>query len=332
MSMQLISDIFDHSSENNVRLFFIYREYGIEKGKHISNYYTMSVDIDDEIRKSLWELLNNTIKQSINGDEKFDDYVPVSDETQKRFKYSRKEKLKAFSKVLDKDLCELSSLPVFKGSVTQGKYLLWAYCIGFFDIKDRWVYSFSKITQRIQIDNKAPFKKIFASWGTDSAKLVKVKGEPFSLDKRIDTFYCNETFLIFSKKLFEDITSLKEEHQEIAKEEIGRISERGFIKGLETIGDQIIDSSRLVTKLIYLHQDEKFQNVDPQIVINNIKETASRLSIPLNFEEEKVVVRDRKELHIVIKILTDYYKEGTYSHQIYGTSAGKPVDPSSDSE
>ena len=328
MSIQLIRKVIDDSNEGSVRLFFITRRTKQEKRKRVSYYRTMSVDIEDDVRKSLWEIVKLKVQISSNSKDEFDDYILVADENQTRFKYTRKEKLHTFLSVVDQDLLNLSSLPKFKGMDSLLGDSLWAYCIGFFDTEDTWVYAFSKITQRIEIDKQGSFKKLFASMGTDSTKLQIVKGEPYSLDKRIDTFYFEKEFYIYQKRYFEEITGLKEEHQEVANVELDSMISRGFIQGIDGIREVIIENSRLVSKLNQLQQNSDYQESTNTEILKKMKETADRLGIQLHFTENSVGVSSKKDFESVIRILTDYYKEGTFTHAIYGTSAGKRVNPS----
>ncbi len=330
MSIQLIRRVIDDSNESSIRLFFVTRGVKQEKRKRVNFYRTLSVDIEDAVRKSLWEIVKQKIQISSNSKDVFEDYVLVADEHQSKFKYARKEKLHAFLSVLDHDLINLSSLPKFKGMESLQGDSLWAYCIGFFNSEDTWVFAFSRITQRIELDKQGGFKKLFASMGTDSTKLQIVKGEPYSLDKRIDTIYYNKEFYIFQKRNFEEITGLKEEHQEVANVELDSMKNRGFVQGLDGIREEVIENSRLVSKLNLLQQNTIYQEATNTDILQKLKETAFRLGIQLQFSDINVVVNNKKDFEALVKILTDYYKEGTFTHAIYGTSAGKRVDPSAE--
>jgi 3-dehydroquinate dehydratase len=85
-----------------------------------------------------------------------------------------------------------------------------------------------------------------------------------------------------------------------------------------------------VSKLNQLQQNTEYQNSSNTEILEKMKATANRLGIQLDFSQSNVVVTSKREFESVLRILTDYYKEGTFSHAIYGTSAGKRVDPSSE--
>ena len=131
---------------------------------------------------------------------------------------------------------------------------LWAYSVGFYD-NDDWIYSFRKILKgKVAVDeNTAKSKKIFGTFRTKfntvSNKLEILKGETINLDERIDCMYFNETFYIFQKTQFEQITGLTEEFKEHAETIADELIATDMFDGMGLLKKQIEEKSKIINSL-----------------------------------------------------------------------------------
>lgn len=202
------------TKDEDVKLHFITRllREGIGKREKSLNKYVFKayqIDVDDEIRKYLYELSINELERTLSKDYSLIDYDPISDDTDHLFSYKLKAETSTFFDVVVNQLGkQLPKVESIDGIVSDNEDL-WAYCIGFLDEeKEEWIYTFRKIiASKIAIDENNDSEKNFIKrqirtlFNTTSKKLTLMKGEAVTLDKQIDCIYWEETFYVLKSPL-----------------------------------------------------------------------------------------------------------------------------------
>lgn len=333
-----ILNVIKTTKEENVKLHFITRilKEGVKKRDKTLDKYIFKVyqiDIDDEIRKYLYDLSINELERTITKNYSLIDYDPISDDTEHLFSYKLKAETSSFSDVVINQLGkELPKVESIEGIVSENEEL-WAYCIGFLDVDNAsWIYTFRKImVSKIAIDEtKDSEKSIFwrqirTVFNSTSKKLTLMKGEAVTLDKQIDCLYCDEVFYILKKILFEQIVGLQEEYHIKAVEVVECMKETGMIDGLENMEEELKSNTSLHKKLVKLQQVGGLEKLDTTR-IKKMENVSKRYGDKINVDANgHIKITDRKDFEAVIKAMCDYYKKGEISGKSYGTYSGREL-------
>lgn len=326
------------TKEEDVKLHFITRilKDGVGKrdktlDKYIFKVY--QVDVDDEIRKYLYELSINELVKTLAKDYSLIDYDPISDDTNSLFSYKLKAETSSFSDVVVNQLGkELPKVESIDGIVSDNEEL-WAYCIGFLDIDNSsWIYTFRKImVSKVAIDEKNDnekniiFRQIRTIFNSKSKKLTLMKGEAVTLDKQIDCVYCDDTFYVLRKVPFEQIVGLQEEYHTKAKEVVSDMKDTGLIDGLENVEDELKSNTTLHKKLVKLQQIgglKGFDNKRIKKMVKVCKQYGDNIDVG---DDGHIKIKDRRDFETVVKAMCDYYKKGEVSGKSYGTFSGREL-------
>jgi hypothetical protein len=333
-----ILNVIKTTKEENVKLHFITRilKEGVKKRDKTLDKYIFKVyqiDIDDEIRKYLYDLSINELERTITKNYSLIDYDPISDDTEHLFSYKLKAETSSFSDVVINQLGkELPKVECIEGIVSENEEL-WAYCIGFLDVDNAsWIYTFRKImVSKIAIDEtKDSEKSIFwrqirTVFNSTSKKLTLMKGEAVTLDKQIDCLYCDEVFYILKKIPFEQIVGLQEEYHIKAVEVVECMKETGMIDGLENMEEELKSNTSLHKKLVKLQQVGGLEKLDTTR-IKKMENVSKRYGDKINVDANgHIKITDRKDFEAVIKAMCDYYKKGEISGKSYGTYSGREL-------
>ena len=333
-----ILNVIKTTKEENVKLHFITRilKEGVKKRDKTLDKYIFKVyqiDIDDEIRKYLYDLSIDELERTITKNYSLIDYDPISDDTEHLFSYKLKAETSSFSDVVINQLGkELPKVESIEGIVSENEEL-WAYCIGFLDVDNAsWIYTFRKImVSKIAIDEtKDSEKSIFwrqirTVFNSTSKKLTLMKGEAVTLDKQIDCLYCDEVFYILKKIPFEQIVGLQEEYHIKAVEVVECMKETGMIDGLENMEEELKSNTSLHKKLVKLQQVGGLEKLDTTR-IKKMENVSKRYGDKINVDANgHIKITDRKDFEAVIKAMCDYYKKGEISGKSYGTYSGREL-------
>ena len=333
-----ILNVIKTTKEENVKLHFITRilKEGVKKRDKTLDKYIFKVyqiDIDDEIRRYLYDLSINELERTITKNYSLIDYDPISDDTEHLFSYKLKAETSSFSDVVINQLGkELPKVESIEGIVSENEEL-WAYCIGFLDVDNAsWIYTFRKImVSKIAIDEtKDSEKSIFwrqirTVFNSTSKKLTLMKGEAVTLDKQIDCLYCDEVFYILKKIPFEQIVGLQEEYHIKAVEVVECMKETGMIDGLENMEEELKSNTSLHKKLVKLQQVGGLEKLDTTR-IKKMENVSKRYGDKINVDANgHIKITDRKDFEAVIKAMCDYYKKGEISGKSYGTYSGREL-------
>ena len=133
--------------QEDVKLHFITRilKEGVKKRTKTLDKYIFKayqIDVDDEIRKYLYEQSVKELDRNVEKGYSLIDYDPISDDTDHLFSYKLKAETSSFSDVVVNQLgSELPKVESINGIVSDSEEL-WAYCIGFLDVENgSWIYT-----------------------------------------------------------------------------------------------------------------------------------------------------------------------------------------------
>ena len=326
------------TKQEDVKLHFITRilKSGVGKRDKTLDKYIFKVyqiDVDDEIRKYLYDLSIKELERTVAKDYSLIDYDPISDDTDHLFSYKLKAETSSFSDVVVNQLGkELSKVESIEGIVSEVEEL-WAYCIGFLDEKnDSWIYTFRKImVSKIAIDEKNDTEKnivlrqIRTLFDSKSKKLTLMKGEAVTLDKQIDCVYWEDTFYVLKKVPFEQIVGLQEEFHAKAIEVVDEMKNTGLIDGLDGLEGELNTNTSLHKKLVKLLQNGGLEKLDGKQIkkmANVCKRYGETISVG---SDGHIKINGRKDFETVIKAMCDYYKKGEVSGKSYGTFSGREL-------
>ena len=333
-----VLDRIKDTKQEDVKLHFITRilKSGVGKRDKTLDKYIFKVyqiDVDDEIRKYLYDLSIKELERTVTKDYSLIDYDPISDDTDHLFSYKLKAETSTFSDVVVNQLGkELPKVESIEGIISENEEL-WAYCIGFLDVEaQEWIYTFRKImVSKIAIDEKNDtdksivWRQIRTIFNSTSKKLTLMKGEAVTLDKQIDCVYWEETFYVLKKVPFEQIVGLQEEYHAKAIEVVDEMKNTGLIDGLDGLEDELKTNTSLHKKLVKLQQNGGLEILDDK-QIKKMAKVCKRYGETISVGADgHIKINDRKDFETVIKAMCDYYKKGEVSGKSYGTFSGREL-------
>ena len=336
--MDKVLDKIKGTKEKDVKLHFITRilKEGVRKRDKTLAKYSFKVyivDVDDEIRKYLYELSISELEKTLEKDYSLINYDPISDDTNNLFSYKLNAKTSSFSDVvvnqLGKELPRVQSIDGIVSDIEE----LWAYCIGFLDIENSsWIYTFRKImVNKIAIDEKNDNEKnillrqIRTVFNSTSQKLTLMKGEAVTLDKQIDCVYFDETFFVLKKVPFEQIVGLQEEYHAKAIDVVHSMNATGLMDGLENLEEDLRTNTTLHKKLVKLQQLGGLQGLDDKRIKKMVKVCKQYGDNIVTGKDGHIIINDRRDFETIVKAMCDYYKKGEVSGKSYGTFSGREL-------
>lgn len=333
-----VLDRIKDTKQEDVKLHFITRilKSGVRKRDKTLDKYVFKVyqiDVDDEIRKYLYDLSIKELERTVTKDYSLIDYDPISDDTDHLFSYKLKAETSTFSDVVVNQLGkELPKVESIEGIISENEEL-WAYSIGFLDVEaQEWIYTFRKImVSKIAIDEKNDtdksivWRQIRTIFNSTSKKLTLMKGEAVTLDKQIDCVYWEETFYVLKKVPFEQIVGLQEEYHAKAIEVVDEMKNTGLIDGLDGLEEELKTNTSLHKKLVKLQQNGGLEKIDDK-QIKKMAKVCKRYGETISVGADgHIKINDRKDFETVIKAMCDYYKKGEVSGKSYGTFSGREL-------
>lgn len=335
----MIQEIIEEVKEVEVKdlqLYFITRvlKEGVKKRAKSTDKYAFKlyqVDINDEIREHLYELTIDQLEYLLKKNYELKDYDVISDDLDRIFTYQMTGKAMAFADVVYNKLPNKSQIPKVQNieSIVENEDL-WAYSIGF-ENEGKWFYSFRKVIKsKVAIEEKDGNKKtvkqsiIRTYFNTKNNKLELVHGETLNLDKQIDCVYFDDSFYIFKKTNFEQITGLTEEFKKEAENVVEELANSNMIEGIELIAAEVQNNPAIHKKLVRLQKIGNYDNITTESLLR-MKEVAETYGETLKSNNGKILIEEKKDIETALRMLCDYYKEGKVSRKDYGTYAGKQL-------
>lgn len=286
------------------------------------------IDVNDEIRDHLYSLTKQQLSYLQRKKNELQEYDVISDDTEHLFTYSMLNKAMSFADVVFNQLkARPPKIQSLEEIILEEE--LWAYSVGFSYNSNDWIYTFRKILSgKVAVDEKdgnkqSPLKKYLRTrFNTKSQKLELIEGETVNLDKQVDCIFYGDTFYIARKTQFEQIVGLEEEYKTQATDVITELENTKMIDGLNVMKDQIEKNPSIHKKLVRLSKVGNHRSLDNN-TITTMQKVCNDHGDNLKIENGKLLIEDEKDIDLVLKMLSDYYKRGEVSGKAYGTFSGK---------
>lgn len=333
-----IKNKIDCSSQDKLKMYFVTRKEksNLKSKRGVLDKYefqVLSVDINDDIRNYMFEIVKTQLNYSIQQKNEYSEYDVINDDHEQIFTYSQLNKIGSFQKIifdLQNTPSEIVIMQNFSALLKSGS--LWAYCIEIQYYEDdlpKKMFTFRKINSgAVVVDEKENdnglIKSFMTIFSTQSNKLEFLCGNTIKLDKQIDCIYWENCFYILHKRQFETMTCLSEEYKEKALIVVDEIEKTGKFQGIEHFKSAIEKNTAIHKKLIRLNNLANYCNVNKSM-INKMNKIAKRENYTLKTKNEQIIIENEKDVNMVIKLLCDYYKEGIVSGKQYGTYSGKEI-------
>ena len=295
------------------------------------NFKVYQIDVNDEIRVHLHTLAIDQLENLADKKKDLQEYDVISDDTENLFTYTMAGKAMSFSDVVNSQLKKMPpKIQSLKEIISDEE--LWAYTVGFFLGEDEWIYTFRKVLSgKVAINEEDGNKKgmwqkaIRTFFNTKNQKLELIQGETVSLDKQIDCVFYIDTFYIARKTQFEQIVGLEEEFKIQATEVVAELGGTAMIEGLNHVAGQVESNPAIHKKLVRLGKIGNHRDLDTTTIGKMVNVCAKYGDSLKTTQEGKLLIEDEKDIDLVLKMLSDYYKRGEVSGKAYGTFAGKQI-------
>lgn len=334
----IINDILQKIEENgkeNIILYFITRilKPNVKASTKMLDKYNFKVyqiDINEEIREHLYNLSVEQIGSILKYKTELHEYDVITDDSEQLFTYQMTNKAMSFADVINNQL--VNNPPKIKSleEIIINEEL-WAYCVGFFNENEEWVYTFRKIlSSKVAVDEKSGNKKnalqksIRTLFNSKSQKLELIEGETVNLDKQIDCIYYEDTFFVAKKTQFEQIIGLEEEYRVQANAVITQLEQTNMFIGTDLLQNSSDKNPSLHKKLVRLSKIGNYQTLDKKTV-TKMQKICKKYGEKLKLKDGKIHIEDEDDITLTLKVLADYYKVGEVSGKPYGTFAGKAL-------
>lgn len=326
----------ENINRDNAILYFITRilKPDVKASSKVMDKFQFKVyqiDINDEIREHLFSLTIGQLNFLLKKKAELQEYDVITDDTAQLFTYQMTNKAMSFYDVVNNQL--KSNPPKIKSleEIIVNEEL-WAYCVGFYNGDEKWIYTFRKIlAAKVAIDEKEGNKRsklqktIRTIFNSKSQKLELIEGETVNLDKQIDCIFYEEIFYIAKKTQFEQIVGLEEEYKQQATEVITELGSTDMIEGLDIVANEIEKNPSIHKKLVRLSKIGNYKTLDSKI-IKKMQKICKKYGEQLKVNKNgKLLIEDKKDITLTLKVLADYYKLGEVSGKAYGTYAGKQL-------
>ncbi|WP_430406293.1 Kiwa anti-phage protein KwaB-like domain-containing protein [Fluviicola sp.] len=321
--------------EKNTYLYFITRvlKSDVKKSSKVLDKFLFKVyqvDVNDEIRSHLYLLTQNQLLQLSKKKTELHDYDVITDDTEQLFTYQMKNKMMSFADVVYNQL--VSNPPKIQSlAEIISDEELWAYCVGFYNAPNDWVYTFRKILSgKVAIDEREGnsksmlHKTIRTIFNTKNQKLELIHGETINLDKQVDCIFYDDVFYVAKKTQFEQIVGLEEEFKELAKEVVDKLANTKMIIGIDFMITKIEKHPPIHKKLVKLSRIGNYELLDIS-TIRKMQKVCKQFGDELKTKDGKLLIENDQDIDLTLKMLSDYYKRGEVSGKAYGTFAGKQL-------
>jgi hypothetical protein len=335
---ELLSELMEYTQSEVVHMYLVERKVkpnskAKDKPSEKFEYLPLQINLSESLVPVVKGMLEEVIKKKVKENVEVKPYDVIDDTEDKIQTYSDLGKITGFQEFLNSRLGgEIKPLDNFEEISQLEK--AWALCYGFYhQTKKKWLYCIKKLAPRqmvVDIETSTSvqdaIKNGFTSLFDTTTKTLKpFNGFSLNIEPSIDMVYLNEHIYIFRKKAFEDITSLTDEFEVLANELVSEVEEINFIDGLQHLTAIINSKPAFRNKLI---KAKNIGNIDFLKTCKNIKKEFQRagkkLEIKFKFDVSgKITASNEVEAESIIKVLSEYYKEGIFAGKIFESPAGR---------
>jgi len=335
---ELLNEISEYTQSDVVHLYLVERKIKPnaktkDKPSDKFEYIPLQINLSEALMPVVQGMLKEVIKKKVKENVEIRPYDVVDDTEDKLQTYSDLGKITGFQEFLNSRLGgEIKPLDSFE-EVNQLEKA-WALCYGFYNNeKKKWLYCIKKLAPRnmvVDIETSTSVKDAMINgftslFDTTTKTLKPFNGFSLNIEPSVDMIYLDAYIYIFRKKAFEDITSLTEEFEVLANDLVAEVEQINFIDGLQHLSTIINSKPAFRNKLI---KAKNIGNIDFLRTCTDIKNEFQRagkkLEIIFEFDlSGKIIASNEEEAERIIKVLSEYYKEGIFAGKIFESTAGR---------
>lgn len=335
---ELLKELKEYTESNTVHMYIIERKKrpGAKTKDRASEkfeYIPLQISLSSELVPIVQGMLNRVIERKVHDNAVIQDYVVIDDTENKIQTYTDFGKIAGFQEFLNKRL-NVEIRPIENLEELEDLEKAWALCYGFYhEGKKDWLYCIKKLAPRnmtvgIETSNnigEAIKNGLSSLFDLKTQTLKPFNGFSLNIEPSIDMVYYKSTIFIFKKKGFEDLTSLTEEFENLANDLVAEVEAIDFIEGISHVAKVILEKPAFRNKLI---KAEEIGNLEFLKTCKNIKTEFNRagkkLNIKFKFDKEgKVIAEDEEGAKDIIKVLSEYFKEGIFGGKVFESPAGR---------
>ncbi len=295
------------------------------------SFHVFKVDVSNKICDYLYDLTIIQLDRAIKKDLQLVDYDPISESIDQLYKYQLNTSF-SFADVVTNQLSNKSKIKtVLNVSEILSNMELWAYTVAFCypneSGEQEWIYTFRKTSAGQTVTDEKKNKFITGFFNTTNSQLEIVEGETINLDKKIDCLYVEDTFYIFQKTQFEAITGIAEEFKKVAEDTAMELKELNCISGLDVIDKLIEEDPAIHKKMVRLKRTDNYKTFTKSSIPKAVRLAKKYGEVLKKDNDGNLLLEDKKDVDLLIRILVDFYKKGEYSGKAYGSYGGKLLNP-----
>ncbi|MFD2920661.1 Kiwa anti-phage protein KwaB-like domain-containing protein [Terrimonas rubra] len=336
---KLLKELHEFTNADAVHMYIIERKLksNVKSSSRPSEkfqYIPVQINLSPELVPLVSGMLKKAIEQKVTEDIQILDYEPIDDTLEKVYTYSDLGKITGFKEFLANLGNEMKTLTSFKELEDLEK--AWALCYGYYDAnKKKWLYCIKKLSPKkiaVEVNVNTTVKEaikygIQSFFDIKTQMLKPLNGFSINLDPSIDMVYHDETIYIFQKKAFEELASLTEEFEELAKDVVQELENLEIVEGATFIASVVADKPSFRNKLIkaqVIGNIEFLSGKEAKEVKKEFNRVGKRLNIKFNFGADgKILVANDDDAKNIINVLCELYKEGLFGGKIFESPAGR---------
>ena len=149
--------------------------------------------------------------------------------------------------------------------------------------------------------------------------LNKTTDEIFFIDNIIDLAILNNRHvLIFNRYSFEVITNYKDNYIDNLNKALDIIEESNLIKNFENFREECVNSISIAKKFTNIMKKDNLRTIKENLP--KVPLAIEKANIPILFEDNQLVYRDKSEIYYIIDILSDCFAETLIGSKITNAS------------
>lgn len=333
---KLLEELKEFTSVDTVHMYIVERRIkpGVKSSERPSEkfeYIPLQVNLSLDLMPVVSKMLNKVIERKVKEDVAIIEYEPIDDTLDKLYTYTDLGKIIGFKDFLASLGDEVKTLKSF--SELEELEKAWALCYGYYNNKSKkWLYCIKKLSpRRIAVEANTSksiteaFKNgIYSYFDLESETLKLFNGFSLNIEPSIDMIYYNKTIYIFQKKAFEELTSLTEEFEILAGEIITEIKALKFIEGMKFMSEIVALKPAFRNKLIKAKSIGNIDFLAGKDIKKEFNRVGKRLDIKFSFDKHgKILAESEEDAENIIKVLSEFYKEGIFGGKIFESPAGR---------
>ena len=284
--------------EERTRLLLVTRKLkeGMRRNTNELDKYgflVYNVDINEEIRKYIFDVAKNAISNVCIGDIEDDigEFQPFGDDIQDIFSFSSINDIPSFTNV-----------PTNKVTNTDG---IVRDLNGFLAKEDE--------------ENN-----ITILTGTDNDSLEIFRKPSMELDDNIDFVFYDDAYYVLNRNYFEMVTGLRNLYIQDTRTVIQDLENADIIQGLDVLNERVVEMPSLIRKMALIKKLGNYERIT-KTTLKKMQKVCRDNHIELNvdLDNKKLIITNDNDVKNVVRLLCDYYKLGAVSGKSYGTYSGK---------